>query len=313
MMREVLIYLSRSRRLARFVSTNRLAWAAASRFIAGQTIDDAINVIRGYHAAGLLTTLDHLGESVNTRAEADQAAQDYLDAIDRIEQSGVKTHISLKLTSMGLDIEDALAEANLRRIVARAGKLDPPMFVRVDMEGSPHTQRTLDVFHRVRADFEHVGIVLQSALYRTAEDVEKIITAGAWVRLCKGAYLEPPSIAYPKKADVDAAYLRLSERMLSDEARATGVYLASATHDEKIIEWTKRYATEHGIGKDQFEFQMLNGVRRDLQARLVAEGYRMRVYVPYGTHWYPYYMRRLAERPENLAFMVKYVLAELRP
>jgi proline dehydrogenase len=316
MMRETLIYLSNSKRLARMMTSNRLARSAATRFVAGETIDEAIGVTKELNGAGMRVALDYLGEGVTSEEEARRTAQEYLDAIDRLEAAGVQaggqTYVSLKLTSMGLDIADALAEAQVRRIVERAARVDPPLYVRVDMEGSPYTQRTLDVFHRVFADHKNVGIVIQSALYRSAEDVDKIVAVGAGVRLCKGAYAEPASIAYPAKADVDGAFLRLAERMLSAEARQNGTYLAVATHDEKIIDWAKRYATEHGIPKDSFEFQMLNGIRRDLWPKLVAEGYRMRVYVPYGTHWYPYYMRRMAERPENVGFMVRHVLHEIR-
>jgi proline dehydrogenase len=314
MMREVLIYLSRSKRLARLMTTNRLARSASTRFIAGETIEDALDLARSYQDSNMLVALDFLGEGVTSRADAEATAEEYLRAIGKIEAAGLqqRTYVSLKLTSMGLDISNELAEEMLGRIVERAERVDPPVFVRIDMEGSPYTQRTLDLFHKVFADHKNVGIVIQSALYRSAEDVDRIVAVGGGVRLCKGAYLEPATIAFQAKADVDAAYLRLSEKMLSPEARQNGTYLALATHDEKIIDWAKRYATEHGIPKDAFEFQMLKGVRRDLWSKLVDEGYRMRVYVPYGTHWYPYYMRRLAERPENVGFMVRHVLAELR-
>lgn len=180
------------------------------------------------------------------------------------------------------------------------------------MEGSPYTQRTVDLFFRVFADFPNVGLVIQSYLFRSDEDVDRLVAAGAGVRLCKGAYSEPPSIAYPDKKDTDAAFMRQTARLLSEEARANGTYVGVATHDEAIIDWTKRHAAEQGIPNDAYEFQMLNGVRRDLQAALVADGYRMRVYVPYGRHWYPYFMRRLAERPENIAFMVRNMVREVR-
>jgi proline dehydrogenase len=213
---------------------------------------------------------------------------------------------------LGFDISEELTEDFLRRILRHAEGGDESIFVRIDMEGSPYTQRTLDLFFKVFEEHKNVGAVIQSYLYRSADDVEKLIDVGASVRLCKGAYSEPPSIAYPDKADSDAAFLRLTERLLSKEARENGVYLGVATHDEGIIEWTKSHVAENGIGKDEFEFQMLNGVRRDLQRQLVAEGYRVRIYVPYGTHWYPYFMRRLAERPENVGFMVRNIARELR-
>jgi proline dehydrogenase len=314
MMRELFIYLSQSELLARLSTNNRMSWAAARRFVAGASLDEAIAVTRAYLDAGLLVALDHLGEGVTSPEEAVRSANAYIDAIDRIDSEGMNesVYVSLKLTAMGLDITDELAEEQLRRIVDRGSKMEPPIFVRVDMEGSPHTQRTLDILLRVHADYSNVGVVIQSYLYRSADDVELLIDKGVDVRLCKGAYSEPASIAYPEKSDVDASYLRLTERLLSDEARERGVYLAVASHDETIINWTKRHATDMGIPSDAFEFQMLNGVRRDIWGQLVDEGYRFRVYLPYGKHWYPYYMRRLAERPENAMFMIRAMLREMR-
>jgi len=314
LLRAGFIALSRSRTMGRVAVGSGLAWRAARRFIAGQTIDEAIRVVGALNDAELRVTLDHLGENVATRAEAERSADAYVEALERIRAAGVYSGVSLKLTALGLDLSlgDVVAEALLRRVLERAGAFDPPVFVRIDMEGSPYTQRTLDLFRRVRADHGHVGIVIQSYLRRSDADIAALVAEGAPVRLVKGAYLEPEAIAYPDKADVDAAYLRQAEALLSPEARARGVYAALATHDEAIIDWAKAHAARVGLGKDDFEFQMLYGIRRDLQLALVAEGYRMRVYVPYGREWFPYFMRRLAERPENLAFVLRGILAERR-
>lgn len=312
MLRDAFLTLSQSKTLARFMTSSRLPWYAARRFVAAQAIDEALAVVSDLNRAGMRATLDHLGENVATEAEAAQARAAYLEALDRIHATGVHSGISLKLTALGMDVSTAVATDNLRRVVAHAGRFDPPIFVRVDMESSDYTARTLDVFAAVRAEHRNVGIVVQSYLYRTGDDVERLIAQGAGVRLCKGAYREPASVAYPDKRDVDAAYLRLAGRLLGPEARAAGVYPAIATHDTAMIDWVKAHVAAHGVPRDAFEFQMLFGVRRDLQAVLVAEGYRMRVYVPYGLQWYPYFMRRLAERPENVAFVLRNVLHELR-
>jgi len=312
LLRAGFIALSRSRIVGRLATSSGLAWRGARRFVAGTTIDEAIAVVAALNEADLRVTLDHLGENVATRAEAEASADAYIEALDRIRAAGVYSGISLKLTALGLDQGDALAEDLLRRVLERAAIFDPPVFVRIDMEGSPYTQRTLDIFRRVRADHGHVGIVIQSYLRRSDDDIADLIALGAPVRLVKGAYLEPEAIAYPDKAEVDAAFVRQARALLAPEARARGVFAALATHDEVIIDWAKAHARAHGIPPDAFEFQMLYGIRRDLQRALVAEGYRMRVYVPYGRQWYPYFMRRLAERPENLAFILRGVLREGR-
>jgi proline dehydrogenase len=313
MLRDAFLSLSNSKLLGNFMTGSRVAWYGAHRFVAGQTIDATIGTVRELNQAGLRASLDYLGENVSTRAEADQTRAAYIEALDRIQATGVHSGVSLKLTALGLDLDVDLAEANLRQVVEHAARLSPARFVRVDMEGSAYTERTIELFARVRAEHANVGIVVQSYLYRTAGDVERLIALGAGVRLCKGAYLEPESVAYPAKADVDAAYLRLAERLLSPEARARGVYPALATHDPQIIDWAKRHVARHAIPREAFEFQMLYGIRRDLQAELAREGYRMRVYVPYGSQWYPYFMRRLAERPENVAFIARSVWQEVRP
>ena len=311
MMRAALIRLSRSKRIAGALSTNRLAWSAARRFVAGETVEQAVDVVRDLNGHGLLATLDRLGENVTAALEAEEAGAAYVDMVERILAAGLDATVSLKLTSMGLDIGDELATEQVRRIADRAAAADPPIEVTIDMESSAYTQRTLDIFHAVHRAQPHVAAVVQSYLYRTDDDVERLIEVGAHVRLCKGAYLEPPSVAYPDKKDADKAFLRQAARLLSAEARARGAYLGVATHDTAIIDWTKAFVAENGVSRDAFEFQMLHGVRRDLQAELAREGFRMRVYVPFGTHWYPYFTRRLAERPENVAFMVRNVAREM--
>jgi len=313
MFRGALLAMSRSRRLDEALTTSRLAWRAASRFVAGETLAETLEVARSLNAAGLSATLDHLGENVSTVAEAEAARSAYVEATDRIRAAGVHSGISLKLTALGLDVSTDVAESLLREVAGHAAGLTPPVFVRIDMEGSAYTERTLEIFHRVHAGLPNVGAVIQSMLRRSDADVRRLVAAGAGVRLVKGAYLEPPAVAYAEKADVDAAFRRLAALLMSPEARARGVYAAIATHDEAILGWAKRHAAEEGLGPDDFECQMLFGVRRDLQAAVVAEGYRMRVYVPYGRAWYPYFMRRLAERPENLAFVLRNVLREMGP
>jgi proline dehydrogenase len=276
----------------------------ARRFIAGETVDEAIAAARGIQQAGLLLTLDLLGESVTNTAEADAATRAYLTVINRVTQAGIERNLSLKLTQLGLDIDRATCVDNLRTILGKAGELG--FFVRVDMENSPYTEATLSIFETLwQHDYRNAGIVLQSALKRTDDDLKRVLALGARVRLVKGAYKEPRTVAYQAKADVDAAFLRQMKALLSD-----GNYHAIATHDVNIIEATKAFAREKGIGKDRYEFQMLYGIRRDLQSALVADGYRMRVYTPFGHEWFPYYMRRLGERPANVMFVVSGILRE---
>jgi len=276
----------------------------ARRFIAGETISEAIEAARRVEARGLTHTLDLLGESVTTLEKADAAARAYLKVVDAIVQSGIGRNLSLKLTQLGLDVDKASAIDNLRKILERA---EPAaFFVRVDMESSHYTDVTLEVFETLwQQGHRQIGIVLQSALHRSDQDLRRINALGARVRLVKGAYNEPKSVAYQKKADVDAAYARMMRTLLTE-----GVYPAIATHDPKMIELTRTYANEHGVAPDRFEFQMLYGVRRDLQARLVRDGYRLRVYIPFGREWFPYFMRRLGERPANVGFVLRGILGE---
>jgi proline dehydrogenase len=298
--------LSKSRFLSRVASKYgmRTPTSFARRFIAGETIADAIDAARAVEARGLSQTLDHLGEGVTSLAEADAATRDYLDVINAIVQAGIGRNISLKLTQLGLDADRASAVDNLRRVLEKA----EGFFVRIDMESSAYTDVTLDIFETLwQQGYHHMGVVLQSDLYRTEQDARRILALGARIRLVKGAYNEPLAVARRKKAEVNAAYTHLMRLLLAE-----GNYPAIATHDPEMIDATRRFATERGISSDRFEFQMLYGIRRDLQARLVAAGYRVRVYIPFGRRWYPYFMRRLAERPENIAFVLRGILGESR-
>ena len=276
----------------------------ARRFIAGETVEEAIQAARQLEAAGLMQTLDYLGESVGTLAEADAATRDYLRVIDAIIKAGVERNLSLKLTQLGLDVDRASAVDNLRRILERAHDF----FVRLDMESSNYTETTLGIFETLwEQNYRNIGVVLQADLHRTEQDVRRMVELGARIRLVKGAYREPASVAYPKKADVDAAFVRLMRVLLAE-----GHHPAIATHDEAMINEAKRYAAAERIAKERFEFQMLYGIRRDLQAALVGEGYRVRVYVPFGRQWFPYFMRRLGERPANVAFVLRGIAGEAR-
>ncbi|HEX5475197.1 MAG TPA: proline dehydrogenase family protein [Vicinamibacterales bacterium] len=278
----------------------------ARRFIAGETVDEAIDAARVLEAHGLSVTLDYLGESVANAAGADAATRAYLAVVERIAAAGITRNISLKLTQLGLTVDRATGVDNLRRILDAAAS--HAFFVRIDMEDSAYTQVTLDVFDTIwQQGYRNAGVVLQSYLPRSEPDAAALIALGARVRLVKGAYNEPRGVAYQAKADVDAAYIRIMEALL-----AGGQYPAIGTHDPKMIEATRAFARAHGIAADRFEFQMLYGIRRDLQAALVADGYRVRVYVPFGQEWFPYFMRRLGERPANVGFVLRGLLRERR-
>ena len=304
MLREGLIHLSESS-LARRIATGAPgARTMARRFVAGETVDEGILVARELNQADLSVTLDYLGESVSRREEAVAAADTYLRLIDAIAQEGLDANVSLKLTQMGQDIDEAFLRDNVGRVLERAAAAD--MFVRFDMESSDYTQRTIDFFRSVwDAGTHNCGIVLQSYMKRSEADVRMANALNARVRLCKGAYSEPPAVAYQDKDEVDANFVTLMTMLLAD-----GTYPGIATHDPAMIDATKAFARKAGIDSSDFEFQMLYGVRRDLQTALRAEGYRVRVYVPFGEAWYPYLMRRMAERPANLLFIVRSVLAE---
>jgi proline dehydrogenase len=298
--RSALIYLSRQEGLKDFATRFSLFKKLTTRFIAGETIDEAIVAIREINARGCSASFDHLNESVNSASETEAEVSEYLNVLAQIDATGIDSNVSIKLTQFGLEIDPELAYRNARRVVEDAARRGN--FVRVDMEASNVTQATIDVFKRLRSEFglNDVGIVVQAYLYRTENDVRDLLKIPARIRLCKGAYNEPPEVAYPEKQKVDENYVRVMQLLLS-----SGTYHGIATHDPKMIDATIDFAQREGIGKDAFEFQMLYGIRRDLQEKLARDGYGMRVYVPYGKHWYPYFMRRLAERPANIWFVMK--------
>lgn len=306
MLRNTLLYLSNQPAVFKFIRNNSLARGFASRFVAGETIDTAIEAVRGLNARGITASLDLLGESVYNEAEARATGQEYLEILDRIHKEGLDANVSVKLTALGMDVSEDLCVEITTEVLDRAKKYNT--FVRLDMEGSDYTQRTLDLFEqRLYPEYkENIGVVLQSYLYRTKADVERMNAIGARVRICKGAYKEPPSVAFPDKKDVDDNFMICTELLITE-----GAYAGLATHDEVMIQRTKDLVARRNIPRDRFEFQMLHGVRRDLQDKLVAEGYNMRVYVPFGTQWYPYLMRRLAERPANIAFMTGSIVKEM--
>ena len=304
-LRAGLLWLSEQPRIFRFVRRNGLARRFAARFVAGETVETGVAALRQLNAAGITGTLDLLGEAVRTAAEARAARDTYLATLDRIQAVGAAANVSVKLTQMGLDLDPELCVAELRAILERAQAHGS--FVRIDMEQSEYTERTLQLFkQRIYPAFgTTVGVVLQSYLRRTERDVEQMVALGARVRLCKGAYKEPATVAFPDKRDVDTNYVRCMDRLLLG-----GTYPAIATHDARILEHAKTFARDRGIAPTRFEFQMLYGVRRDLQLALRRQGYNVRVYVPFGTQWYPYLMRRLAERPANVAFLLGNVVRE---
>jgi proline dehydrogenase len=300
-LRSFFIALSHNRALRRFSERSRIGNRLSSRFIAGMEIDDALRVAEEVNKQGMSVTLDSLGESVTTEAEARAAAEVYHKLLDAIAARKLDANISMKLTQMGLNLSPALAES-IAESVARHAKTTGS-FVRIDMEDSSLTQVTMEIVGRLHAKPElrgAIGIVIQAYLYRSRKDIEDLIANGIRVRLCKGAYQEPAEIAFPRKADVDANFIRLANLLL-----ASPVYHALATHDEAMVAAARSYASQHGIDRSHFEFQMLYGIRRDLQRKLVEEGYNVRVYVPFGNDWYPYFMRRLAERPANVLFLAK--------
>ena len=280
------------------METSPLARRLATRFVAGETLEQALDVARRLKSEGITVTLDHLGESVSTLEEASAARDAYLRVLDALHASGLETNVSLKLTQFGMDISYDQCFANVEQLVQKAAGTSG--FVRVDMESTEYTDRTLQLVRDLHEKYGAVGTVIQAYLFRSRKDIESLNGSRIRVRLCKGAYLEPATVAFPEKRDVDRSYFDLSALLLDK-----GVYPALATHDEALIAEIERYATEHKIPRDAFEFQMLYGIRRDLQSRLVAEGYRLRLYVPFGRAWYPYYMRRLAERPANVFFILR--------
>ncbi|HEX6385346.1 MAG TPA: proline dehydrogenase family protein [Anaerolineae bacterium] len=303
-LREVLLYLSKAAWARQAVSNFSLAWLVASRFVAGEDIESAIAAARDLNARGMSVAMDYLGESVTNVQDTIDARDEILYLLDCIHETGVDAYVSIKLSQLGVKIDEELALENVRRLLQRARQYHNE--IHIDMEESALVDTTLAIYRALRHDygFANVGAVIQSYLYRSDDDVRRLVEEGAQVRLVKGAYAEPPEIAYPDKADTDASFVRLMQMLLDESARQNGVYLAVATHDEEMIQATIDYARRHNIPAGAYEFQMLYGVRRELQQQLVDAGYQVRVYVPYGTAWYPYFMRRLAERPANLWFFI---------
>ncbi|MBI3923998.1 MAG: proline dehydrogenase family protein [Armatimonadetes bacterium] len=297
MLRRLLLALAASLWLKKFVTSFPLARKVARRFVAGETLEDAIEAVRSLHGAGLDVTLDFLGENVENPAGATRAVKQYHEILGAIQHSGLEAHVSLKLTHLGMDLGTDLCLENLLAILTRAREV--PTFVRIDMEGSEYTQRTLDVFEKARAEFDNIGIVIQAYLRRSKDDIAHINRMGGRVRLCKGAYHEPQELAYQERSEVTANCIDLMKDLLRD-----GTYPAIASHDEEILQATLDYVEQQKILRNEFEFQMLYGIRRERQLELLSEGYNVRIYVPFGTEWYPYFMRRLAERPANLVFFL---------
>jgi proline dehydrogenase len=305
-MRSFFLALSRSERLRQMATKFGPAQAVVRRFVAGETVEEAIAVVHQLNQEGLHATLDHLGEEVTSASQAGQATAQILGLLEAIEASDVQSGVSIKLTQLGLAFDPDLAAENLERIVGRAAQAG--RFVRIDMESSEYVQPTLDLFEALWQRHKNLGVVIQSYLHRSDRDIARLIELGAPVRLVKGAYDEPPEIAYAQKSDTDESFIRLMEQLFSARALASGVFPAIATHDTTLIEWAKAHTRRRNICPESFEFQMLYGIRPGLQRQLATEGYRVRVYVPYGEQWYPYFMRRLAERPANVLFLLHNLL-----
>jgi proline dehydrogenase len=306
MLRTFFVRLSENPWLRSFAERSSLGHRVSGRFVAGTEIADAVRATQAVNRAGMSVSIDNLGENVTNPDEARHSAQLYHEILDAIVANQLNANISLKLTHMGLDVDEQLARDIVGGLVAKAASMNPPGFVRVDMEGSPYTQRTLDFvheLHRMPGNDKSVGTVIQSYLRRSESDVEKLLAEGIRIRLCKGAYKESAEIAFPAKSDVDANYVKLMKILMK-----SGIYHGLATHDENIIEQAKAFAISEKISRDSFEFQMLFGIRRDLQRKLVRDGWRLRIYIPFGTEWYPYFMRRLGERPANVVFIARNLL-----
>ncbi len=300
-LKDTLLYLAQNENLRNFVVHNKATRGVSRRFVAGEAIDEAVQATQGLNKGGIRAALDLLGENVSDEKEARSAARDYIAALDCIQQAGIDANISIKLTALGLDISQDLCERNVQSILEHAQQQGT--FVCIDMEGAAYTEQTVDIALRMHKQFEQVGTVIQSYLHRSKNDIEQLIAEGVRVRLVKGAYKEPADIAFQQKSEVDQNYVQLMLMLL-----ARGNYPAIASHDESIIHAATTFVRDHGISKKAFEFQMLYGIRRDLQEKLVQQGYDMRVYVPYGSQWYPYLMRRMAERPANLVFVMSNAL-----
>ncbi|MFZ0418444.1 MAG: proline dehydrogenase family protein [Candidatus Sulfotelmatobacter sp.] len=306
MLRAFFVHLSENPTLRNFAERSSLGRRVSGRFVAGTQIADAVRATQAINRAGMSVTIDNLGENVTNPDEAQHSAQLYHQILDAIAANHLNANISLKLTHMGLDVDEKLARNMVSGLVAKAASMNPPDFVRVDMEGSPYTQRTLDFvheLHRMPGNANAVGTVIQAYLKRSESDIEKLLAEGIRIRLCKGAYKESAEIAFAAKSEVDANYVKLMKILMK-----SGIYHGLATHDESIVQQAEAFATAEKLSRDSFEFQMLYGIRRDLQQRLVREGWRVRIYIPFGTEWYPYFMRRLGERPANVLFIARNLL-----
>jgi proline dehydrogenase len=298
MLKKTLLYMSEREGLKNLAMKFNFSRKTARRFVAGDNVGEAIPAVLELNRRGFSATLDYLGEMVNTREEADHACREYLTALDEIQKSKANSNVSLKLTQFGLGMDENLCQENVEKVVIRAGGLNN--FVRIDMEGSPYTEATLRILMNLRKKYENVGIVIQAYLFRSEKDIENLIAMNTRIRLCKGAYKEPPDISFEKKEDTDRNFIKLMKILVK-----SGIYHGIATHDPNMIDATKEFVKQEGIASDKFEFQMLYGIRRDLQDQLIREGYRVRIYVPYGAEWYSYLMRRMAERPANLMFVLR--------
>ena len=306
MLRAFFVRLSENAALRNFAERSSLGRRVSDRFVAGTAIADAVRATQAINRTGMSVSIDNLGENVTNPDEARHSAQRYHRILEAITAHQLNANISLKLTHMGLDVDEKLARELVGDLVSKAASMEPPGFVRVDMEGSPYTQRTLDFvheLHRMPGNGNSVGTVIQAYLKRSESDVEKLLVEGIRIRLCKGAYKEPPEIAFEKKSEVDANYLKLTKILLKSTT-----YHGLATHDENIVREVQAFADREKLARDSFEFQMLYGIRRDLQQSLVRDGWRVRVYIPFGTEWYPYFMRRLGERPANVFFIARHLL-----
>lgn len=299
-LRSVLLYMSGKKKFAEKVIRIGMFNRMAFRFVAGEEINKAIEVAKEFNKDSITVTFDHLGENVSSKEQAIEAANEYLMILDEINKDNCIANVSLKLTQMGMDIGHSFCLDNVERIVKKAKELNN--FVRIDMESSNYTDLTMDIFKNLHSKYDNVGIVIQAYLYRSSKDIDDILKIKGRIRLCKGAYMEPSTIAFKKKKDTDANFIELMRKLLMDSE-----YHAIATHDEKMIQATIDFVKKKGIPKNKFEFQMLYGIRRDKQLHLAQEGYNVRIYVPYGKEWYPYFMRRLGERPANLFFILKYL------
>jgi len=313
MLRSILIYFSKAKWLQKIVTNWSFAWKAASRFIAGEKISDALRVVKELNAKGILATLDQLGEHTSTPGEAKQSTDGIIDVLEQINDNQVKANVSIKLTQIGLAIDEKICASNLEMIMMKAKELGN--YIRIDMEDTPYTDITIKMFRSMREKgFSNIGLVIQSCLYRTESDIRALLSEGSHFRLVKGAYKEPAELAFPKKLDVDKNFDHLTSIMIDSAVESGSIQIsqdgrvppvtALGTHDENRIDFAKKYQASKGLPKKALEFQMLYGIRRDLQAKLNEDGYPVRIYVPFGSHWYPYFVRRLAERPANIWFFI---------